>query len=60
MVVGLIGSYCMIGLLILGIKKFKNENYGFLALGQALKIGVGIAVIGAVISIFIHYYLQFY
>ncbi|WBX74543.1 DUF4199 domain-containing protein [Tenacibaculum pacificus] len=42
---------CIIGLPIFAIKKFKTENNGFLIWGQALKIGVGIVLVGAVISI---------
>ncbi|REH48836.1 uncharacterized protein DUF4199 [Tenacibaculum gallaicum] len=47
---GIIGFIAMIILIILGIKKFKTDNNGFLTFGQALKVGVGIAVISAVIS----------
>ncbi|WGH75860.1 DUF4199 domain-containing protein [Tenacibaculum tangerinum] len=47
---GIIGFVAMIALIILGIKKFKADNNGFLTFGQALKVGVGIAVISAVIS----------
>ena len=35
----------------LGIQAFKKANGGYLTLGQALKIGAGIALIGAIISI---------
>ena len=48
--VGLIGLIPMIAFIVLGIKKFKNDNGGFLSFGQALKVGVGIAVISALIS----------
>ncbi|MBE7630229.1 DUF4199 domain-containing protein [Tenacibaculum piscium] len=44
-------AVCIIALPILAIKKFKKENNGFLIWGQALKIGVGIVAVGAVISI---------
>ena len=47
---GVIGFVAMIALIILGIKKFKADNGGFLTFGQALKVGVGIAIISAVIS----------
>ncbi|MDE1206804.1 DUF4199 domain-containing protein [Tenacibaculum larymnensis] len=47
---GIIGFIAMIVLIILGIKKFKTDNSGFLTFGQALKIGVGIALISAVIT----------
>ncbi len=36
--------------IILGIKAFKSENSGYLTLGEALKIGVGIALIGGIFS----------
>lgn len=44
-------TLCIIGLPVLAIKKFKKENNGFLIWGEALKIGVGIVVVGAFISI---------
>ncbi len=47
---GIIGFVAMIALIILGIKKFKTDNGGFLTFGQALKVGVGIALISAVVS----------
>ncbi|CAL2079768.1 conserved membrane hypothetical protein [Tenacibaculum dicentrarchi] len=42
---------CIVVLPVLAIKKFKKENNGLLIWGQALKIGVGIVAVGAVISI---------
>ena len=47
---GIIGFIAMIALIILGIKKFKTDNNGFLTFGEALKVGVGIAIISAVIT----------
>ncbi|KAB1159323.1 DUF4199 domain-containing protein [Tenacibaculum aiptasiae] len=47
---GIIGIVAMIVLIALGIKKFKADNGGFLTFGQALKVGVGIAVISGIIS----------
>ncbi len=41
-----------IGVIILGIKLFKKANNGFLRLGEALKIGVGIALIAGLMVIF--------
>jgi hypothetical protein len=40
----------MIATIILGIKKFKELNNGYISLGQAMKTGVGIALIGGIIS----------
>lgn len=39
-----------ISVLSFGIKAFKKENGGFLTLGEALKVGVGIALIGGIIG----------
>ncbi len=39
-----------IGLIVFAIKKFKETNDGFLSWGQAVKIGVGVAIISALIS----------
>ena len=41
----------MIVIIFMGIKKYKEANGGFLTLGQGLKTGVGIALIGGIISI---------
>ncbi len=41
----------MATIIVLGIKKFKDMNGGFMTLGQGLKTGVGIALIGGIISI---------
>ncbi|WNW02316.1 DUF4199 domain-containing protein [Tenacibaculum sp. HL-MS23] len=48
---GILGFVAMITLIVLGIKKFKTDNGGFLSFGQALKVGVGIAAFSAVISV---------
>lgn len=41
--------------IVYGIKAFKTRNGGFLAMGEALKIGVGIALIGGIISVLYTY-----
>jgi len=48
---GLIAFAIMITIIVMGIKKFKDENGGFISWGQAVKIGVGIAIISALIGI---------
>jgi len=45
-----VGLLVIIALIVLGIKKYKTENV-FLSFGQAIKIGLGIALIGALISL---------
>ncbi len=47
---GLLGIIVMIALTFLGIKKFKETNDGFLSLSEALKVGIGIALIGGIIA----------
>ncbi|AMC10453.1 hypothetical protein Lupro_03935 [Lutibacter profundi] len=49
--VGVLGFIIMIVILVLGIKKMKEINGGYLGLGEALKIGLGIALISALISV---------
>ncbi|MBQ0732804.1 DUF4199 domain-containing protein [Aquimarina celericrescens] len=46
-----IGIAIIAGVIIYGIKAFKTANNGFLKLGEALKIGVGIALIGGIIGV---------
>ncbi len=38
-------------IIFMGIKEYRKSNDGLLSLGQGLKTGVGIALIGAVISV---------
>lgn len=46
----LISSTLFILFLVLGIRAYKTANGGFLSLTQAIKVGISIALIGAVIS----------
>ncbi len=41
----------MVAVIIWGIYSFRKANNGFLALGQALKLGAGIALISGIIAI---------
>jgi len=47
--VAVVGFLVTIALIVIGIKKFKEANEGFLSWGQAVKIGVGIALISSII-----------
>lgn len=47
---GLLGIIIMISIIVIGIKKFRANNNQSLSLGEALKIGLGIAVIGGIIA----------
>ncbi|PQJ77706.1 DUF4199 domain-containing protein [Polaribacter porphyrae] len=40
---------------ILGMNKFKNLNNGFMSWGQGVKIGLGIVILGTVISVLYQY-----
>ncbi|WP_298765005.1 DUF4199 domain-containing protein [uncultured Polaribacter sp.] len=54
---GIIGFALMIAFVVLGIKKFKTDNGGFLSFGQAVKVGIGVAMIAAVINVVYIYLL---
>lgn len=47
----LISFIIMAVITFMGLKKFKEGNSNLLSLGQALKIGLGIALVGAIISV---------
>ena len=49
--VAVVGIGVTIAIIILGIKKSKEMNEGYLSLGQALKMGLGIALISAIVGI---------
>ena len=46
-----LGYIFSIVIIYFGIKKFKESNNGFLKIGQAIKIGVGIALIAAILIV---------
>jgi preprotein translocase subunit YajC len=50
MVSGLLGFAIMIAVIVYGINEFKKTNGNLLSLSQALKVGVGIALIGGIIG----------
>ncbi len=52
---GSIGIIAMIAVIFIGIKKFKEFNGGYLTVGQAIKTGIGIALIGGIISVIYSY-----
>ncbi len=49
--IAVISYVIMVIIIFIGIKKYREANGGFLTMGQGLKTGVGIALIGAVLSI---------
>ncbi len=46
----LLGFVIMIAFIVLATKKFKDDNQGFLSWGQGVKIGMGVVLIGIIIS----------
>lgn len=57
---GLLEYLLIIGFIVLGLKALKQENNGFLRLGDAIKLGIGIALVAGIITaiyffIFINY-----
>ena len=49
--VSVINVVAMITFIIMGMKKFKTDNAGFMSWGQAVKIGVGLTVLSTIIVI---------
>ncbi|WP_456378223.1 DUF4199 domain-containing protein [Lutibacter sp.] len=49
--IAIIGIAITIAIIVMGIKKLKEVNGGFLSLGEALKIGLGIALISGLIGV---------
>ena len=49
--VSILSGVIMIAIIVMANKKFKEDNAGFMSWGQAVKIGVGLTVISAVIGI---------
>lgn len=55
--VSLIGFILFVVIIVLALKAFKKENGGFMKLVEALKIGLGIALISAIIGVIYTYVL---
>jgi nitrate/nitrite transporter NarK len=54
--VQVVSTLAIVAFVVLGIKKLKESNGGLLTLGEAIKTGIGITFIAAIISI-IYFYL---
>lgn len=48
---GIVGFLAMIAFIIIAIKQFKAKNNGLVTFGNAVKIGIGTAMFGVVVSI---------
>ena len=51
----IITGVLFVGIIVFGIKKFKEANGGFLSWGKGVKIGVGIAVLAGLIYVIYSY-----
>jgi hypothetical protein len=49
--VSVLNAIIMIVMIVMGMKKFKTDNGGFMSWGQAVKIGVGLTVVSTLIVI---------
>jgi len=49
--IALVSFTIMAVITFMGLKKFKDENNNLLSLGEAIKIGLGIALVGAILSV---------
>lgn len=47
----IINALIMLAIIIVGMRQFKKENGGFMSFGEAIKIGLGIALIAGVLGI---------
>ena len=47
----IISILLILGILTLSIYQYKKTNHGFLKLSQAIKLGLGVALVGALVSI---------
>ncbi len=57
-VLSIVSSLLTITVLVYGIKAYKHQNNGFLSIGEAIKTGLAIAVIGGLIAgiyAYVHY-----
>ena len=49
--VGLVSIALLIAAIVVGTLQFKKANNGFITLSQAMKVGVGVALVGGIIGI---------
>lgn len=54
-ITGLVGFLIMLGVIVYGQQVFKKANGGFMELKDALKVGLGIALVGAILGAVYNY-----
>ena len=47
----LVGFLILIAIIVYGLKEFKKHNQGFLKLGEAIKIGIGITLVSSILGV---------
>jgi len=57
--VSVVGALVFIGFIVYALREFKASNEGFLRLGEAIKIGLGIALVSALIGIVYQFVLMY-
>jgi len=53
--VSVLGTLIMIAFIVYGLKAFKENNGGFMSLGEGLKTGMAIALIGGILIVVYNY-----
>lgn len=59
-ITNVLGIGITVAVIIYGLNQFKKANGGFMSLGQALKLGVGISLIAGIIGVAFNYVLMNY
>jgi len=54
-ITGLVGFLIMLGVIVYGQQVFKKANGGFMELKDALKVGLGIALVGSILGAIYNY-----
>jgi len=53
--ISVLSTTVMVGVIVYGLKTFKNENSGFLSIAEALKVGLAISIIAGIIGALYNY-----
>ncbi len=49
-----------VGIIVMGLKAYREANAGYLTIGQALKTGVAISLIAGIIAVIFNYFFMHY
>ncbi len=59
-IIGLLGSVIFVGFIVLAIKVYKTKNNGLLAVSEAIKVALGVALIAGIIGMIYQFILMNY